>query len=78
MSRTQGAISRLAALYEYGELHAGTDPVAFLDNVTKEVQRLRAENERMRRWMGRVDMREQTEALIRERRELLAPTKEGT
>lgn len=38
-----------------------------------EVRRLRAENERLRRWMGRVDLREQTEAMIRERRELLAP-----
>jgi hypothetical protein len=42
MSKLQPAISRLAALYPYGELAASTDPVNFLDGVTKEVTRLRA------------------------------------
>jgi hypothetical protein len=43
--RVQEAISRLAALYEYGELLASTDPAAFLDQVADEVIRLRAERE---------------------------------
>ena len=47
MSRLQPAISRLAALYEYGELMASTDPTNFLDTATKDIQRLRSENARL-------------------------------
>ena len=38
------AISRLAALYDNGELLASTFQVDFLDNVTEEISKLRSEN----------------------------------
>jgi chromosome segregation ATPase len=39
--KLQAAISKLAALYEYGELEASTDPSAWLETVADEVRDLR-------------------------------------
>jgi hypothetical protein len=35
------AIARLAALFEYGELQASTDPAGFLHRCADEIERLR-------------------------------------
>lgn len=48
MTKLNDAISKLASLYEYGELQADTDPVEFVKTVTDDVQSLRAEVERLR------------------------------
>lgn len=40
--RTHDAISRLAALYEYGELLASTDPATLLHQAADEIEQARA------------------------------------
>lgn len=46
--RIEAALSRLAAMYEYGELQATTTPAVFLERVADELDELRAQANAMR------------------------------
>ena len=48
MTTLERAITKLAALFEYGEIQAETYPVDFINDVAKEIIRLRSEVEKLK------------------------------